>query len=203
MLRDVLHQEMDSLLPLVPGRRQGMGRNAPCPCGSGKKYKHCCLLKVAKVRSNVVPSSLFSHRGRADWSPTARLDEHRLNKRFTLFRKWVATFPRLAVDAWPCRCGRHSDPLNPGRSFFSHPTHRLSCNRLPGRALSQCDGETQCSKVRSDEVQDGSSLRSQATTGPCGLSNAGAEGGNHPLSVFLCVRVRRAKETDSPRSSLI
>lgn len=18
------------------------GRNAPCPCGSGKKYKHCC-----------------------------------------------------------------------------------------------------------------------------------------------------------------
>ena len=20
-----------------------VGRNAPCPCGSGKKYKHCCL----------------------------------------------------------------------------------------------------------------------------------------------------------------
>jgi hypothetical protein len=20
-------------------------RNAPCPCGSGKKYKHCCLKK--------------------------------------------------------------------------------------------------------------------------------------------------------------
>ncbi|MCD8105813.1 MAG: SEC-C domain-containing protein [Lachnospiraceae bacterium] len=19
-----------------------MGRNDPCPCGSGKKYKHCC-----------------------------------------------------------------------------------------------------------------------------------------------------------------
>ncbi|RLA43860.1 MAG: hypothetical protein DRR42_21180, partial [Gammaproteobacteria bacterium] len=19
------------------------GRNDPCPCGSGKKYKHCCL----------------------------------------------------------------------------------------------------------------------------------------------------------------
>ena len=19
-----------------------IGRNAPCPCGSGKKYKHCC-----------------------------------------------------------------------------------------------------------------------------------------------------------------
>ncbi len=22
-----------------------VGRNAPCPCGSGKKYKHCCLNK--------------------------------------------------------------------------------------------------------------------------------------------------------------
>jgi hypothetical protein len=21
------------------------GRNEPCPCGSGKKYKHCCLVK--------------------------------------------------------------------------------------------------------------------------------------------------------------
>jgi SEC-C motif-containing protein len=21
------------------------GRNDPCPCGSGKKYKHCCMLK--------------------------------------------------------------------------------------------------------------------------------------------------------------
>lgn len=22
-----------------------IGRNDPCPCGSGKKYKQCCLLK--------------------------------------------------------------------------------------------------------------------------------------------------------------
>ena len=22
-----------------------IGRNTPCPCGSGKKYKHCCLDK--------------------------------------------------------------------------------------------------------------------------------------------------------------
>jgi SEC-C motif-containing protein len=24
-----------------------VGRNEPCPCGSGKKYKHCCWGKVA------------------------------------------------------------------------------------------------------------------------------------------------------------
>nr|MEE4269249.1 SEC-C metal-binding domain-containing protein [Candidatus Krumholzibacteria bacterium] len=22
------------------------GRNSPCPCGSGKKYKKCCLQKM-------------------------------------------------------------------------------------------------------------------------------------------------------------
>ncbi|PTB17092.1 hypothetical protein C9I57_30045 [Trinickia symbiotica] len=34
------------------------GRNDPCPCGSGKKYKHCCL-NAADPReedpSSVVP----------------------------------------------------------------------------------------------------------------------------------------------------
>lgn len=24
------------------GKREKVGRNAPCPCGSGKKYKRCC-----------------------------------------------------------------------------------------------------------------------------------------------------------------
>lgn len=30
---------------LIPIRRLGpkIGRNATCPCGSGKKYKKCCL----------------------------------------------------------------------------------------------------------------------------------------------------------------
>lgn len=26
-----------------------IGRNAPCPCGSGKKYKNCCLNKEAET----------------------------------------------------------------------------------------------------------------------------------------------------------
>lgn len=25
--------------------KQKIGRNDPCPCGSGKKYKHCCMGK--------------------------------------------------------------------------------------------------------------------------------------------------------------
>ena len=28
-----------------------MGGNKPCPCGSGKKYKLCCLINVEKSKS--------------------------------------------------------------------------------------------------------------------------------------------------------
>lgn len=31
--------------PIVVGPKTG--RNDPCPCGSGKKYKKCCMLKDA------------------------------------------------------------------------------------------------------------------------------------------------------------
>ena len=29
-----------------------IGRNDPCPCGSGKKYKHCCLSKIPAMTNN-------------------------------------------------------------------------------------------------------------------------------------------------------
>ena len=30
------------------------GRNDACPCGSGKKYKKCCELKLQRSRGNTV-----------------------------------------------------------------------------------------------------------------------------------------------------
>jgi Mlc titration factor MtfA (ptsG expression regulator) len=45
MLREMFHQDTRSLLQLPSSGRKRYGRNAPCPCGSGKKFKHCCLLK--------------------------------------------------------------------------------------------------------------------------------------------------------------
>jgi len=47
----MFHQDTVSLLKMASSRRQRYGRNAPCPCGSGKKYKHCCLLKVSEART--------------------------------------------------------------------------------------------------------------------------------------------------------
>jgi len=45
------------------GRR--VGRNDPCPCGSGRKYKHCCMRKdLAQAQANPVASKAKSKHGR-------------------------------------------------------------------------------------------------------------------------------------------
>lgn len=44
---DALHRYLLRDLPVRAGSRPG--RNAPCTCGSGKKYKRCCLLKSQSV----------------------------------------------------------------------------------------------------------------------------------------------------------
>jgi len=31
-----------------------IGRNDPCPCNSGKKYKKCCLLKVDQMKQDAL-----------------------------------------------------------------------------------------------------------------------------------------------------
>jgi tetratricopeptide (TPR) repeat protein len=36
-----------------------IGRNAPCPCGSGKKYKKCCLSRQDGKRQPFIPTTQF------------------------------------------------------------------------------------------------------------------------------------------------
>ena len=48
MLERVFHQDPQArikkaLVSMVKPNAGRLGRNVPCPCGSGKKYKHCCL----------------------------------------------------------------------------------------------------------------------------------------------------------------
>ncbi|MCP4130432.1 MAG: peptidase [bacterium] len=50
ILKKIFKQDTKSLFSAVLGsmfrpRSKKTGRNAPCPCGSGKKYKKCCLNK--------------------------------------------------------------------------------------------------------------------------------------------------------------
>lgn len=45
MMADLNHHRVEALTPRTPIRADdGPGRNEPCPCGSGKKYKKCCGL---------------------------------------------------------------------------------------------------------------------------------------------------------------
>jgi uncharacterized protein YecA (UPF0149 family) len=38
-----------SLLPTASQQKRGkVGRNDPCPCGSGRKFKNCCFLKATR-----------------------------------------------------------------------------------------------------------------------------------------------------------
>jgi uncharacterized protein YecA (UPF0149 family) len=43
---------------------ESVGRNDPCPCGSGKKYKHCCLRKDRQqgIRSRTEPAQVQPQR---------------------------------------------------------------------------------------------------------------------------------------------
>lgn len=63
--KDPLDHDLLDLLPVEPIVRSGpkIGRNDPCPCGSGKKYKKCCLEKAALPV--VLTPPLFSEADRA------------------------------------------------------------------------------------------------------------------------------------------
>lgn len=47
LLMDNLHSPYDPWyleeIPIIKEEYRNIGRNAPCPCGSGKKYKKCCM----------------------------------------------------------------------------------------------------------------------------------------------------------------
>ena len=38
-----------------------IGRNFPCPCGSEKKYKHCCEERETEMRRTELPSGRFRY----------------------------------------------------------------------------------------------------------------------------------------------
>ena len=64
---DVVNASLQSRMS-APSRERGklrkLGRNEPCYCGSGKKYKKCCIIKDIKElgRARKVPVSHVSYR---------------------------------------------------------------------------------------------------------------------------------------------
>jgi tetratricopeptide (TPR) repeat protein len=48
---------MPSFLPMAKTAMAKPGRNDPCPCGSGKKYKRCCLEKDEAAQRKLAPAT--------------------------------------------------------------------------------------------------------------------------------------------------
>ena len=49
LLRNFGASEDEDTLAPVENPFRDVGRNDPCPCGSGKKFKKCCLAKLDEV----------------------------------------------------------------------------------------------------------------------------------------------------------
>lgn len=45
VLAKVFNQDTTKILNETATKRPEIGRNSPCPCGSGKKFKKCCMIK--------------------------------------------------------------------------------------------------------------------------------------------------------------
>ncbi|WP_153555549.1 zinc-dependent peptidase [Roseimaritima sediminicola] len=48
MLQRIYHQNPKRIFGKRRRRRRRVGRNSPCPCGSGEKYKRCCRRKAMR-----------------------------------------------------------------------------------------------------------------------------------------------------------
>jgi tetratricopeptide (TPR) repeat protein len=51
-----------------------VGRNQPCPCGSGKKYKQCCLATDEAARIAAIPKSTLQAAGAPSFGSYAEID---------------------------------------------------------------------------------------------------------------------------------
>jgi len=122
------------------------GRNAPCPCGSGKKYKKCCLpadLQRQAVQSPAPPAPLPVKRTPVVFLEDDDLDElsnsvldlvrtRRFDEAFAACNQLLQEFPDV-VDGFErsgmvhAKMGNHAlaaDFYRKALDFVTHPSRR-------------------------------------------------------------------------------
>jgi len=74
-----------------------IGRNAPCPCGSGKKYKKCCLLKQAAQKppsdSPIKYTPVYTDLDQLSNSVVNLIDQNKLDEAETASSKLLDEYP--------------------------------------------------------------------------------------------------------------
>jgi len=75
-----------------------IGRNAPCPCGSGKKYKKCCLMHQEgakryspKRKMQVIP--VYTELDQISNSVVDLIKENKLDEARAVSRKLLVEYP--------------------------------------------------------------------------------------------------------------
>lgn len=74
-----------------------IGRNAPCPCGSGKKYKKCCLPLQDGKRQPPTPKkqfiAVYTDLDKLSNSVVDRIEENKLDEAEAVSRRLLADYP--------------------------------------------------------------------------------------------------------------
>ena len=95
--------------PEYSARKQQPGRNDPCPCGSGKKYKQCCMSKDSQHSA----SELL-------WRRLGETSDKLANQLLNFFMERLDS--EALMDAWSdyltLRAGRDFDPDDPEIQCF-------------------------------------------------------------------------------------
>jgi hypothetical protein len=82
---------------------RGVGRNDPCPCGSGKKFKKCC---IDSARIDTVSSTLHRTEPEAEWLPDTESAIGRVNEAIRRYdpldqpapQQWLAMDEQQRID---------------------------------------------------------------------------------------------------------
>jgi tetratricopeptide (TPR) repeat protein len=73
-----------------------IGRNAPCPCGSGKKYKKCCLLNPDGRPKSVAPikyRAVYTELDQLSNSVVDLINQNELEKAEAVSRRLLSEYP--------------------------------------------------------------------------------------------------------------
>jgi len=73
-----------------------IGRNAPCPCGSGKKYKKCCLLNPDGRPKSVPPikyRAVYTELDQLSNSVVDLIKQNKLDKAEAVSRRLLSEYP--------------------------------------------------------------------------------------------------------------
>jgi len=73
-----------------------IGRNAPCPCGSGRKYKKCCLLNRGGKPKSVPPikyRAVYTELDQLSNSVVELIKQNKLDKAEAVSRRLLSEYP--------------------------------------------------------------------------------------------------------------